>query len=233
MKAAKWVLKYQGHISRGFGMGHRVTGLAVVLAIATASFSFAQATPTATKVEKAKPGMAHETVVQRINSASTLKTFADLLKTAGMDAELGGTGEYTVFAPNDAAFAKIPADTLNALKQDKARLTEILKAHIVSGKRIGMRDLANMKGQTIKTESGSELSITEVGGRLMIGHAGLGGTNIPASNGAIHEIDTVLMPGMTTGTTSMIKAAPSTKSTEKKMKQRATNAAKAAPEGTK
>jgi len=224
-------------------MKHRLTALVVVLTLASLTLAFAQATPDSAKkaepqkaavmekaekahMEKAGKAGMNETVMQRINGANTLKTLAGLLQTAGLDAELGGTGEYTVFAPSDEAFAKIPADTLNALKQDKARLTELLKAHIVAGKRIGMRELAKMKGQSVKAESGAELGIGDSGGKLMIGHAGMTGVNLPASNGAIHEIDTVLMPGMTSASTAT-KTAPAMKATEKMEKKQAKNAAAA------
>lgn len=217
-------------------MKHRISVFAVLFAFALSTLTFAQAAPDSVKkaepaksavIEKSarvekpgwgnatKSGMKEETLVQRIHSASSLKTFAELIKAADLEKTLEGTGEFTVFAPNDEAFKKIPAETLNALKQDKAKLTEVLKNHIIAGKRIGRLDLAKMKGQKIKAASGMELTVADVKGKWMVGGAGLTGLNLLTVNGPIHEIDAVIMPGAVAAPTAVKTSATETTPSQK------------------
>lgn len=201
-------------------MKYRLSVLVMASAFAFSSLAMAQATPDsakkadhagpAHKVEKSAtigkageghggmprhPGMKQETMLQRLNSAGSLKTFAGLLRDAGLDKTLEGTGEFTVFAPTDEAFKKLPADTLSALRQDKARLAEVLKNHIISGKIVTIRELAQSKGKTIQAESGAALPVENLKGHWTIANAGLTGINMRTMNGPIHEIDTVILPG--------------------------------------
>ena len=96
-----------------------------------------------------------------------------------------------VFAPTDAAFAKIPKADLDALLKDKAALTEVLTYHVVSGK-VMAADVVKLT--QAKTVEGSPVKIKVMGGKVMINNANVTATDIAASNGVIHVIDTVIMP---------------------------------------
>lgn len=120
-----------------------------------------------------------------------LSTLVKALQAADMVGDLQGPGPLTVFAPTDQAFAKIPPDQLNALLQDKTRLRQVLSNHVVSG------DLTADKlksGMSLKPLAGQALPVSTMGGAVHVGEAKVVKANIAASNGVIHEIDTVLMP---------------------------------------
>lgn len=116
---------------------------------------------------------------------------AGALKKAGFGDELNRPGPFTVFAPTDAAFKKLPKGTIERLSV--MRLEDILDYHIISGAAVRSTDLTlNMKAMTLE---GSPLKITKLSPNVMIdGVAKVTMTNIIASNGIIHKIDTVLMP---------------------------------------
>jgi uncharacterized surface protein with fasciclin (FAS1) repeats len=122
-------------------------------------------------------------------AAGNFKTLATALTAAGLIDTLKGPGPFTVFAPTDAAFAKVPKADLDALLKDKAKLTAVLTYHVVPGK-IMAKDV---KAGKVKTVQGSELTITTMGG-VMVDNAKVTATDIVADNGVIHVIDTVLMP---------------------------------------
>jgi uncharacterized surface protein with fasciclin (FAS1) repeats len=102
---------------------------------------------------------------------------------------LKGKGPFTVFAPTDEAFAKIPKADLEALLKDKAKLTSILTYHVVSGKVMA----ADVKAGKVKTVQGSELTVSTSMG-VMVDNAKVTKTDIAADNGVIHVIDSVIMP---------------------------------------
>ena len=109
---------------------------------------------------------------------------------AGLVETLKGKGPYTVFAPTDEAFAKIPAEDLNALLKDKEALTKILTYHVVSGK-VMASDVVTLK--SAPSVEGQSIAITTDNG-VMVDDANVIKTDIVASNGVIHVIDTVIMP---------------------------------------
>ncbi len=131
------------------------------------------------------------TVAATIASNSSLKTFNSLVQTAGLSSILTSPGPITVFAPTDAAFAKLPAATLANLQksENKAELRRILSYHISNGK-LASADLA--KSTSPQTLAG--LSITTSNSGMTVNNAQIANANINASNGIIHTIDTVLMP---------------------------------------
>jgi len=132
-----------------------------------------------------------ENIAEVAVGAPNLHTLVKALKAADMVDTLKGPGPYTVFAPTDEAFAKIPPDQLDALLKDKARLRQVLSNHVVSG------DLTANKltsGMSLSPLEGNKLPVSTMGGTVRIGDAKVVKANIPASNGVIHEIDTVLMP---------------------------------------
>lgn len=117
-------------------------------------------------------------------------TLVGALKTAGLVETLSGPGPFTVFAPTNEAFAKIPGDVLKAALEDKKKLTSILTYHVVPGK-VMAADVAKMADAT--TVQGSKVKINVSHG-VMINESKVTKTDIECSNGVIHVIDTVLMP---------------------------------------
>lgn len=128
-------------------------------------------------------------IVDTAVGAGSLKTLASALGAAGLVETLKGKGPFTVFAPTDEAFAKIPKADLEALLKDKTKLTEILTYHVVPGKVMA----ADVKAGKVKTVQGSDITVTTTGG-VMVDKAKVIKTDITADNGVIHVIDTVIMP---------------------------------------
>lgn len=119
------------------------------------------------------------------------KTLAAALTAAGLVETLQGAGPFTVFAPTDAAFAKLPAGTLDALLKDKAKLAAILTYHVVAGK-VEAKDVVKLT--SAKTVNGATVAIKIVNGKVMINNATVSAADVQASNGVIHVIDTVILP---------------------------------------
>ena len=128
-------------------------------------------------------------IVDTAVGAGTFNTLATALKAAGLVDTLKGPGPFTVFAPTDAAFAKVPKATLDALLADKAKLTAVLTYHVVAGKVMA----ADVKAGKVKTVQGSDLTVTTANG-VMVDSAKVTATDIVADNGVIHVIDSVLIP---------------------------------------
>ena len=132
-----------------------------------------------------------------VGASPEFTTLVTALKAAGLDATLATPGPFTVFAPTNTAFAKIPPATLTALLADKAALTKILTYHVVAGK-VLKADVVPLIGKPIATVAGpsatfvvgSDLKITDQKG----GVSTITATDTLATNGVIHTIDTVLMP---------------------------------------
>jgi len=128
-------------------------------------------------------------IVETAVGAGNFKTLATALTAAGLIDTLKGNGPFTVFAPTDAAFAKIPKADLDALLKDKAKLTAVLTYHVVAGKVMA----ADVKAGKVKTVQGSEITVVTTGGVTVDG-AKVSATDIVASNGVIHVIDSVILP---------------------------------------
>jgi len=128
-------------------------------------------------------------IVDTAVSAGSFKTLVTAVQAAGLVDTLKGTGPFTVFAPTDEAFAKIPKDKLDALLKDKTALTKVLTYHVVPGKVMA----ADVKAGKVKTVQGSELTVSTMGG-VKVDAANVVKTDVVASNGVIHVIDTVVMP---------------------------------------
>ena len=128
-------------------------------------------------------------IVDTAVAAGNFKTLAAALTAAGLIDTLKSKGPFTVFAPTDAAFAKIPKAQLDALLADKAKLTSVLTYHVVSGKVMAK----DVKAGKVKTVHGSDLTITTAGG-VMVDGAKVTATDIVADNGVIHVIDSVVIP---------------------------------------
>jgi uncharacterized surface protein with fasciclin (FAS1) repeats len=130
-------------------------------------------------------------IVDTAVSAGTFKTLATALKTAGLIDTLKGTGPFTVFAPTDDAFAKLPPGTLDSLLKDPAKLKSILLYHVVAGKVLA-KDVMTLN--SAKSVQGVAIPIAVTGGKVMADNANVVKTDIMASNGVIHVIDAVILP---------------------------------------
>ena len=128
-------------------------------------------------------------IVDTAVGAGNFKTLAAALTAAGLIDTLKGKGPFTVFAPTDAAFAKVPNADLDALLADKAKLTKVLTYHVVPGKVMAK----DVKAGKVKTVQGGEITVATTGGVTVDG-AKVSATDIVADNGVIHVIDSVIMP---------------------------------------
>lgn len=129
-------------------------------------------------------------IVDTAVSAGTFNTLAKALTEAGLVETLKGQGPFTVFAPTDEAFAKLPEGTLEGLLKDKAKLTAVLTYHVVPGK-VMAADVVKLS--EAKTVQGQNVKITTAGG-VMVNDAHVVKTDVMASNGVIHVIDRVILP---------------------------------------
>jgi uncharacterized surface protein with fasciclin (FAS1) repeats len=129
-------------------------------------------------------------IVETAISAGQFKTLVTALQEADLVDTLKGDGPFTVFAPTDAAFAKLPAGALDALVKDKDKLAAVLTYHVVPGKVMA----AQVKPGKVKTVQGASLNVSSQGGSVMVDDAKVTKTDISASNGVIHVIDTVILP---------------------------------------
>ena len=128
-------------------------------------------------------------IVDTAVAAGNFKTLATALTAAGLIDTLKGKGPFTVFAPTDEAFAKVPKADLDALLADKAKLTAVLTYHVVPGKVMAK----DVKAGKVKTVQGSEITVATAGG-VMVDKARVTATDIVADNGVIPVIDSVIMP---------------------------------------
>jgi len=129
-------------------------------------------------------------IVEIAAGSDQFKTLVAAVKAAGLVETLQGTGPFTVFAPTDDAFAKLPAGTVEGLLQDLPKLNRVLTYHVVACK-VMAKDLAGVK--SAKTVEGGELRV-DANHRVKINNATVTKADIEASNGVIHVIDTVLIP---------------------------------------
>jgi uncharacterized surface protein with fasciclin (FAS1) repeats len=135
----------------------------------------------------------NQDIVDTAVASGQFKTLTAALKAAGLVDTLKGSGPFTVFAPTDAAFAKLPAGTLKDLlkPENKAKLVAILTYHVVPGD-VTAADVTKLS--EAKTVNGAMLKVTTQNGKVMINKADVVKTDIEASNGVIHVIDAVLLP---------------------------------------
>jgi uncharacterized surface protein with fasciclin (FAS1) repeats len=159
--------------------------------LATAAMTFLLAAPALRA--QSHDGMNHATknIVETAVAAGSFKTLVAAVQAAGLVETLSGKGPFTVFAPTDEAFAKLPAGTVEALLKDKAKLAAILTYHVVSG---DVRAAQAMKLNSAKTVNGQSLTIAVKDGNVMIDAAKVVKADIVTSNGVIHVIDTVVLP---------------------------------------
>jgi uncharacterized surface protein with fasciclin (FAS1) repeats len=138
-------------------------------------------------------GAQQKDIVDTAVGAGSFKTLVAALKAADLVDTLKGSGPFTVFAPTDEAFAKLPAGTVEDLlkPENKEKLKGILTYHVVAGK-VMAADVVKLK--SAKTVQGSNVAISAMGGKVKVDGANVVKTDIGASNGVIHVIDTVILP---------------------------------------
>ena len=130
-------------------------------------------------------------IVDTAVAAGDFNTLVTAVKAASLVETLKGEGPFTVFAPTDAAFAKVPKDTLNALLADKAALANVLTYHVVAGKVMAADAVKLTSAATVQ---GQSVSIAVKNGKVYVDGAQVVATDIKASNGVIHVIDAVILP---------------------------------------
>jgi len=165
------------------------------LAAATA-LAFAAAVPTASAAALS-PGNAvpaslkKKDIVGTAAAAGNLDTLASLLEQAGVVGTLKGKGPYTVFAPTDKAFSKVPKAALDALAKDKAKLRSVLLYHVAKGKLTAKKVV---KRKSIETLNGQRVRVKVRGHKVLVGGARVVTPDVRASNGVVHVINKVLIP---------------------------------------
>ncbi|KAB2837502.1 fasciclin domain-containing protein [bacterium] len=159
------------------------------MALALASIS----TPRVAQAGDAKPAAAGggADIVDTAVAAGNFKTLATALQAAGLIETLKGPGPFTVFAPTDEAFAKLPAGALEGLLKDKAKLSAVLTYHVVPGM-VTASEVVKLK--EAKTVNGQAAKISVQGSEVMVDGAKVVKTDIKTKNGVIHVIDAVIMP---------------------------------------
>jgi uncharacterized surface protein with fasciclin (FAS1) repeats len=137
------------------------------------------------------PAAASKDIVQTAQSAGQFRTLTKVIRAAGLARTLSGEGKYTVFAPTDAAFAKVPKRTLDALAKDRPALRKVLLYHVVPGA-VTARQV--MKLRSARTAEGSRVRFRLRKGSVYVNGARVTAADVKASNGVIHVIDRVLLP---------------------------------------
>ena len=173
--------------------------LAAVPAIATAQDSTRRAAPVRDTLTTGALTMPSDTtatagtrsVIATATAAGSFNTFVAAIKTAGLTETLEGKGPYTVFAPTDAAFAKLPKDKLDALLKDQAKLKAILTYHVLPG---AFNAAQLVKLNSAQTLNGKMLKIVSKDGKLWADKGQVSLTDMSATNGDVYAIDTVLLP---------------------------------------
>jgi len=157
----------------------------------TAAAAALVAAPAAVDAQMDHTPMSQNDIVTVAVEAGSFTTLATALKAAGLVETLQGEGPFTVFAPTDEAFAKLPAGTLDALLKDKEKLTQILTYHVVPG-RVTADQVVKL--DHAKTVEGADVHIAVKDGSVYVNDAKVVTADVMASNGVIHVVDTVILP---------------------------------------
>ena len=164
-----------------------IVALSAASAVALTAAGPASAAPL---LDRGAPA-AEKNIVETAVAAGQFKTLASLLDQAGLVETLSGKSRFTVFAPTDAAFAKVPKATLDALAKDKAKLRAVLLHHVAKGKLTASKVV---KRKSIKTLNGDRVSVRVRNGKVYVGGARVTTPDVLASKGVIHVINRVLIP---------------------------------------
>jgi len=161
------------------------------LTFALAALMITFAAPSALQANGKNEAPAKKDIVSVALEAGSFKTLATALTEAGLVDALQGDGPFTVFAPTDAAFAKLPEGTLEKLLSDREALKEVLLYHVVKGN-VSSKEVVKLDKAT--TLAGKDVRIAIQGGKVMINSSEVTTADVAASNGVIHVIDEVLIP---------------------------------------
>jgi uncharacterized surface protein with fasciclin (FAS1) repeats len=164
----------------------------IALLATAAVASVAVAVPAASAGGPSATASQDKNIVQVASGDKQFSTLVSLVKKAGLVKTLSG-GEWTVFAPTNKAFAKLPKATLKKVQSDKKLLTSILTYHVVKGE-VPASTVVTLNGKSVKTVNGKKVKVTVKGGKVKVNKSNVVKTDVPASNGVIHVIDTVLIP---------------------------------------
>lgn len=160
---------------------------------AVASLAVSLALPAAASAQAHTAHQASKDIVQTAVAAGTFNTLVAAVKAAGLVETLQGKGPFTVFAPTDAAFAKLPAGTVESLLANPQKLASILTFHVVPGT-VMAADIVKANGAKPTTVNGQSLDVVVRDGHVLVNGANVVTADVVASNGVIHVIDTVLIP---------------------------------------
>jgi uncharacterized surface protein with fasciclin (FAS1) repeats len=168
-------------------------GLGLIAAVSLSACAPA-AKPAAATPAAAAPAAVGNIVAVAAGNAD-FSTLVAAVKAAGLVEALSGPGPLTVFAPTNAAFAKLPAGTVEMLlkPENKAKLVSVLTYHVLAGK-VAAADAIKLDGKSAKTLNGQDIAISVKGGKVLINDATVIAADVAASNGVIHAVDTVLLP---------------------------------------
>jgi uncharacterized surface protein with fasciclin (FAS1) repeats len=162
------------------------------LALGLVALVFAALAVPAAPAAPASPATS-KTIVQVAAGNPEFSTLASLIKKAGLVSALSGKSKLTVFAPTNAAFAKLPKATLKKVQSDKKLLTSILTYHVVKGA-VPASKVVQLNGKSVKTLNGKSVKIAVKSGKVYVNKAKVTKTDVKASNGVIHVINQVLIP---------------------------------------
>ncbi len=170
----------------------RILSVAAIVAAVTITPSLFAGECSSSKKTSASASTANNDIVAVASSAGSFNTLVAAVKAAGLVETLQGTGPFTVFAPTDEAFAKLPQGTVEDLlkPENKEKLVAILTYHVVAGK-VMAADVKTMKAKTV---NGQLLDVKVADGAVTVDNAKVVKTDVAASNGVIHVIDTVVLP---------------------------------------
>ncbi|MFN7172538.1 MAG: fasciclin domain-containing protein [Fimbriimonadaceae bacterium] len=166
-----------------------ILALALTAVLASVSFSQClqvQAAPTAEPTART----ADRTIVEIAAGNENFTTLVSLVQAAGLAETLSGTGPFTVLAPTNAAFAKVPKEVLDMLAADRDLLRQVLLYHVVPGNVMA----ADLKAGTVKTAQGEMVTVRLADGKVQFNNATVVTADLKAKNGVIHVIDTVILP---------------------------------------
>ena len=166
--------------------------ITAALALGLVALVFAVPTASASPASPASPA-ASKNIVQVAAGNPQFSTLASLIQKAGLVSALSGKSKLTVFAPTNAAFAKLPKATLKKVQSDKKLLTSILTYHVVKGA-VPASKVVKLNGKSVKTLNGKSVKIAVKSGKVYVNKAQVTKTDVKASNGVIHVINQVLIP---------------------------------------
>jgi len=165
--------------------------LAILAFFAAGILASAQNAPSSSSQRSTLSAMGQKDILTTLATSGKFGTFGRAVAVAGLTDTLKGKGPFTILAPTDEAFSKLPADKLQKLMSHPSHLKEVLLGHVVSGK-MSADDLK--KAASAKTAQGSSLNFKKEGNDLMVGNAKVIQSDLQASNGTIQVIDSVLLP---------------------------------------